>query len=54
MESISLSLAKHIANSLNQLIDKDKTEANILGLPYTPFFYAADILQIIDKFNKAK
>ena len=53
MESVSLALAKHIAASINKGIEEDKKRAEELGLPHDPFFYAADIFQMIDEFNKA-
>ena len=54
METISFKLAKHIAKSINELMDKDLKEAREVGLPYDPFYYAIDILKIVDDFNETK
>ena len=52
MEKISFRLAKYIAESINEITDKNTKEARQLGIPFDPFYYATDIIKIVDEFNK--
>ena len=50
---MSVELAKYIAQTLNKMNDEYKNKAENLSIPFDPFYYASDILKIVDEFNKA-